>query len=292
MCKDTQFSPFALQIGEKKHFFDRPAVMGIVNVTPDSFYDGSRCQCPQAVVDRVGEMLSQGADIIDLGAHSTRPGAVMLAPQEEADRLVPAVELVRSQFPEAVISVDSFQSLPATLAVEAGADIVNDVSGGLWDPQLLPAVARLGVPYVLSHNVPLAQRDAVPCYGDVAAEVIDFLRQRLALLKELGISQVFVDPEFGFAKSLEHNYALFARLGDLRAAFPNQPLLVGVSRKSMITKLLGITAQEALNGTTALHALALAQGAQMLRVHDVSEAVQAVKIFCAVSSQSNPNNEQ
>lgn len=255
--------------------------MGILNVTSDSFFDGGRYGDEKSVLDRVGQMLSEGADIIDIGAVSTRPGGQLLPPDEEAARLVPVVSCVRNRYPDALISVDTCYSVPASAAVEAGADIVNDISGGQFDEAMFPTIARLQVPYVLTHTrgTPDRMLDNV-LYDSLFQEVCLYFSERLEQLCRLGVSDVVIDPGFGFAKGLDDNYGLFAQMGELRQLFPRNPLLVGVSRKSMIYKLLETDPQGALAGTVALNAQALALGAQILRVHDVRETVQTVKILC------------
>ena len=281
MNKDTTFLPFTIKCRKKMHTFSRPVVMGILNVTSDSFFDGGRYGDEKSVLDRVGQMLSEGADIIDIGAVSTRPGGQLLPPDEEAARLVPVVSCVRNRYPDALISVDTCYSVPASAAVEAGADIVNDISGGQFDEAMFPTIARLQVPYVLTHTrgTPDRMLDNV-LYDSLFQEVCLYFSERLEQLCRLGVSDVVIDPGFGFAKGLDDNYGLFAQMGELRQLFPRNPLLVGVSRKSMIYKLLETDPQGALAGTVALNAQALALGAQILRVHDVRETVQTVKILC------------
>ena len=290
MNKDTEkalFHSFTICCGGRILEFERPAVMGILNVTPDSFYDGGRHQTASEYLDRAGEIVSEGADIIDIGAVSTRPGAKLLAPSDEALILKRVVGDVRREFPQAVISVDTCFSLPARTAVEAGADIVNDISGGEFDVQMFPVVAELGVPYVLMHNKATPDRmQDNPQYDNILEEVTLFLSKRVDTLRRLGVRDIIIDPGFGFAKTLEHNYQLFARLPELKSLFPNEPLLVAVSRKSMIYKLLGTTPDEALTGTVALHAAALLSGAQLLRVHDVREARETISVIEKLSSIS------
>lgn len=280
MGKDTYFSSNAIQYGEKKLFFDRPLVLGILNVTPDSFYDGGRYLTESQILSRTEKMLREGADILDVGVVSSRPGAQLLPPDEEAPKLENVVGLLRKNFPEAWISVDTCFSLPAQSAVEAGADMVNDISGGQFDSQMFPTVARLKVPYVLMHTNATPDRMQVsPSYVDVVSEVGDFFERRLALLKTMGVEQVILDPGFGFGKTLEHNYQLLNVLPSLCQRFPDNPFLVAASRKSMIYRLLDTTPEESLSGTIALSALALDRGARLLRVHDVLPAVQTVKIW-------------
>lgn len=256
----------------------RPQVMGILNVTPDSFYAGSRCAGEEAIRQRVCRIRHEGATMLDVGGYSSRPGADDVSPAEEWRRLNPAIEIAREEWPEAIISVDTFRADVARRAVEAGADIVNDISGGDMDPEMFPAVAELHVPYILMHmqGTPKDMQQA-PRYADVMSEVFRSLGERVEVLHEMGVADVILDPGFGFGKTLEQNYRMMARLGEFRML--GCPLLVGVSRKSMIYRLLGCTPEQALNGTTVLHTVALMNGAGILRAHDVREAVEAVKIY-------------
>lgn len=261
-----------------------PQVMGILNVTPDSFYADSRCAGEEAIRQRVRRIRQEGATMLDLGGYSSRPGADDVSPAEEWQRLKPAIEIAREEWPEAIISVDTFRADVARRAVEAGADIVNDISGGDMDPEMFPAVAELHTPYILMHmqGTPKDMQQA-PCYVDVMSEVFRSLGERVEVLHEMGVADVVLDPGFGFGKTLEQNYRMMARLGEFRLL--GCPLLVGISRKSMIYRLLGCTPEQALNGTTVLHTVALMNGANILRVHDVREAVEAVKIYtqCLIS---------
>ena len=255
-----------------------PQVMGILNVTPDSFYAGSRCPDPDAIRQRVRRIRQEGASMLDLGGYSSRPGADDVSPLEEWHRLHPAIEIAREEWPEAIISVDTFRAEVARKAVEAGVDIVNDIAGGDMDPEMFSAVAELHVPYIQMHmqGTPRDMQRA-PAYSDVVMEVFRSLGERVETLHEMGVADVILDPGFGFGKTLQQNYQLMARLGEFRLL--DCPLLVGVSRKSMIYRLLGCTPEQALNGTTVLHTMALMNGANILRVHDVREAVEAVKIY-------------
>ncbi len=259
--------------------FSQPQVMGILNVTPDSFYAASRVQEETAIRERVAQMLAEGADLIDVGAFSTRPGASEVLEAEEMQRLDSALTAVRRYAPEALVSVDTFRAGVARRCVrDFGVQIINDVSGGVLDDTLFETVAELQVPYVLTHSGGLA--DAPTTTTDTFIEdLCRFFAERLQRLYELGVADVILDPGFGFGKTLEQNYQLMHRLSDIVGLFPDNPLLVGVSRKSMIYKLLDISPEEALNGTTVLHALALQAGARILRVHDVRAAVEAVKIM-------------
>lgn len=255
----------------------RPWVMGILNVTPDSFYADSRTPMaePERIAQRVRQMLAEGADVIDVGAYSSRPGADDISPMEEMRRLEVALTAVREVFPEVYVSVDTFRSEVAHQCVEHfGVDMINDISGGVLDRAMPKVVARLGVPYIIMHmkgNPETMQ--ASPEYQDVLAEVLEFLARQQQRFFDAGGKDVIIDPGFGFGKTLLHNYRLMDRLQDFHEL--HAPLLVGVSRKSMIYKLLETTPQEALNGTTVLHTIAMMKGAHILRVHDVQAAVEA-----------------
>lgn len=258
---------------------DVPKVMGILNATPDSFFAGSRKQTETEIALRVQQILEEGGDIIDVGAYSTRPGATEVTAEEEWERLVMALNIVRRETDTALLSIDTFRADIAKRCVEEfGVSIINDISGGDADAQMFNTVAQLRVPYVLMHcqGTPQTMQQA-PHYNNVTAEVITDLSRKVRQLRERGVTDIIIDPGFGFGKTLEHNYTLLRQLEDFRIF--NLPLLVGISRKSMITRLLGITADESLNGTTALHAFSLMKGANILRVHDVKEAVQVVKLY-------------
>ena len=255
----------------------RPWVMGILNVTPDSFYADSRTPMaePERIAQRVRQMLAEGADVIDVGAYSSRPGADNISPMEEMRRLEVALTAVREVFPEVYVSVDTFRSEVAHQCVEHfGVDMINDISGGVLDRAMPKVVARLGVPYIIMHmkGNPETMQMA-PEYQDVVAEVLEFLARQQQRFFDAGGKDVIIDPGFGFGKTLQHNYRLMDRLQDFHEL--HAPLLVGVSRKSMIYKLLETTPQEALNGTTVLHTIAMMKGAHIFRVHDVQAAVEA-----------------
>lgn len=277
--KTPRTLPFSIVSRGRLHVFRRPAVAGILNVTPDSFYDGGRYSTADAIVQRAQEIVAQGADMIDIGAASSRPGAVLPPPEEEAARLAEAVRLVRGALPEALISVDTCYAQPARKAVEAGADMVNDIGGGEVDPQMFATVAELQVPYILMHggkeHLAGAKRMAD---GDPVDEVVRFFSSRLDALYRMGVKDVWLDPGFGFAKDTEQNFALLDRLDELTELF-REPLYIGLSRKRMIYNTLGTTANEAFNGTVALDALALDRGAAALRVHDVRPAVETVSLL-------------
>lgn len=255
----------------------RPWVMGILNVTPDSFYADSRTPMaePDRIAQRVRQMLAEGADIIDVGAYSSRSGADDISPLEEMRRLEVALTTVREVAPEVYVSVDTFRSEVARQCVEHfGVDLINDISGGVLDRTMPKVVARLGVPYIIMHmkGNPETMQMA-PEYQDVVAEVLEFLARQQQRFFDAGGKDVIIDPGFGFGKTLQHNYRLMDRLQDFHEL--HAPLLVGVSRKSMIYKLLETTPQDALNGTTVLHTIAMMKGAHILRVHDVQAAIEA-----------------
>lgn len=272
------FKRFSLNAGGRLIEFDRPAVMGILNVTPDSFYAASRSASDQEIERRVAEMLDDGVDIIDIGGYSSRPGADDVEPGEESRRILKGIEAVRRQSCDVLISIDTFRSDVASAGIEAGADIVNDISGGDLDERMFDTVASMGVPYILMHmrGTPSTMAGLTQ-YGDVTADVISELSSKVARLSLLGVSDVIIDPGFGFSKSLDQNYEMLRELPAFGCF--DRPLLVGVSRKSMIYKLLGGSAAEALNGTTAVNMLSLVGGASILRVHDVKAAAETVKIY-------------
>ena len=263
---------------------DEPQVMGILNVTPDSFFATSRCRSEEEIRQRVCMMRREGATMVDIGAYSSRPGAEEVSVEEELRRLLPAVGIVREEWPDAIISVDTFRAEVARQAVEAGADIINDISGGEMDKDMFRTVAELHVPYILMHMQGTPQdMQKAPHYDNLMCEVFRSLGERVEELHEMGVADVIVDPGFGFGKTIAHNYEMMARLGEFRLL--GCPILVGISRKSMIYRLLDATPEESLNGTTALNTIALMNGASILRVHDVKEAVEAVKIYrqCLIS---------
>jgi dihydropteroate synthase len=279
MAKDTFFHKKAtLNAGGKLIDLSRPKVMGIINLTPDSFFAGSRKPLIAEAVQQAEKMLNEGATFLDLGAYSSRPGADDISVQEETDRLLPAVEAIAAQFPYAVLSVDTFRSSVAKAAIKAGAHIVNDISGGQLDADMFTTVAQLQVPYILMHMKGNPKTmNALASYEDVFGEVYDYFAERYHQLKQLGVKDVIIDPGFGFAKKPEHGYALMNRLQEFNQL--QLPLLAGVSRKKMIYSLLGGTAADALNGTTVLNTIALTKGANILRVHDVKEAMEAARIW-------------
>lgn len=259
-----------------------PQIMGILNVTPDSFYSDSRTPDEAHITDRVRQMMDEGADMIDIGGYSSRPGADDVTPEEEMDRLRRGLRIVRKLYPEVPVSVDTFRADVARMCIEEeGADIINDISGGMMDRQMFRTVARLGVPYILMHmqGTPDTMQVA-PHYDNLRREVMLYFAERIDRLCQMGAKDIIVDPGFGFGKTLEHNYELMNHLEDF-AVF-NLPLLVGISRKSMIYKLTGGTPQTSLNGTTVLNTISLVKGAHILRVHDVKAAAEAKQIYMAV----------
>lgn len=255
--------------------------MAIINLTPDSFYANSRCADLDTAMKRVDTVLSQGADMLDLGAYSTRPGAAEVSETEEWERLQPVLKAIRKKYPEVVISIDTFRSKVAEWSVDEGADIINDVSGGLLDNNMFKTVGKLQVPYILMHmrGTP-ATMQQFTSYNNLTADIITELSKAMQQLTTEGVHDVIIDPGFGFSKTLDQNYELFAHLTDFKIF--EKPVLVGISRKSMIYKKFNITPEESLAGTTILNSFALEKGAAILRVHDVEEAVQAVEIYKSI----------
>ena len=261
---------------------DKPLVMGIINATPDSFFGGSRFIEVDEIVTKVEKMLNDGADIIDIGGQSTRPGSELISPDEEIKRVVPAIEAIIQKFPDTFISIDTFYSKVAIAAVNGGATIINDISAGNMDKKMIETVAQLRVPYILMHmkgTPQTMQQNAV--YENVNREVLDFFIAKTNELKNAGILDLMIDPGFGFGKTIEHNFELLKNLSVF--SMLDKPILVGISRKSTIYKTLGVTAGEALNGTSVLNTIALMNGASVLRVHDVKEAKEAVTLFLATN---------
>lgn len=267
-----------LNAGGKLIDLSIPGVMGILNITPDSFYDGGRHETVETALRQAGKLLADGADIIDIGAYSSRPGATAIGPMEELDRLLPVVEAIVTRFPEAVLSIDTFRAEVARAAIGAGAHIINDISGGTLDDAMFATVAGLQVPYILMHmrGDPKTMQQ-LTAYSDLVQEISLFFGKQVARLREMGVIDIILDPGFGFAKTIEQNYELLRRLDELHVH--DLPLLGGVSRKSMIYKKLGVTAAEALNGTTVLNTVLLTKGVQLLRVHDVKAAREAIMLL-------------
>ncbi|WP_116787187.1 dihydropteroate synthase [Flavobacterium psychrotrophum] len=255
-----------------------PKVMGILNCTPDSFFDGGKYKDENTLLAQAEKMLTDGATFIDIGAYSSKPNAAFVTEQEEIERIVPVVELVLQQFPGTLISIDTFRAKVAKAAIKAGAAIINDIAAGLLDDTMLETVGKYKVPYIMMHMrgnpqtmVTLTQ------YDDIMHEMLFYFSERIAAARKQGIEDIIIDPGFGFAKTLEQNYEVMSKL-ELFSQITGLPLLSGISRKSMIYKLLGTTPQEALNGTTVLNTVSLLKGAKILRVHDVKEAIEAVRI--------------
>lgn len=282
------FTPFSLNLHGQLHEYHRPQVMGIVNVTPDSFYEGSHNTCYDDIVRRVSEMIAQGVDMIDVGAYSSRPGADDVPQQEEMRRLRMAMKALRDVAPAIPVSVDTFRASVARAAVEEmGADIINDISGGELDPDMFATVADLKVPYIMMHmrGTPSSMTSLTE-YGEqgVTATVINELWDRVYRISHMGVADIIIDPGFGFAKTVEQNYQLLDSLQALTEAF-GRPILAGMSRKSMIYRPLGITPSDSLAGTITLHTVAMLKGASVVRVHDVAEAVQSRDVLQLLSAR-------
>ena len=254
-----------------------PKVMGILNITPDSFYDGGKYKDENAILRQVDKMLEEGATFIDVGAYSSRPGAAHISEEEELKRILPVVDLLVKNFPDIILSIDTFRSAVARATIGSGAALINDISGGNMDDQMFATVADLQVPYVLMHMLGTPQNmQKNPVYEDVTKEIISFFAAQIFKLHQLKLNDVIIDVGFGFGKTLEHNFEILKNLSLFKSL--DAPILAGVSRKSMLYKTLDISAKEALNATTSANTIALLNGANILRVHDVKEAVEAVKI--------------
>jgi dihydropteroate synthase len=268
----------SLNIGGRIMDLSTPGVMGILNLTPDSFYDGGKHNQIEAALKQAEQMFAEGADLIDIGSYSSRPGATDISATEEKERLLPVIERLLQRFPEAIISVDTFRSDVAKAALDKGAHIINDISAGTLDSKMLSTIAEYNIPYIMMHmkgSPQTMQKEA--SYSDVFNEVMDYFIEKIAIAREAGIKDLIIDPGFGFAKKNIHNYILLNRLDEFQTL--GLPVLTGASRKSMIWKTLGITAGEALNGTTVINTVALMKGANILRVHDVKPAVEAIKLI-------------
>ncbi len=253
----------------------KPKVMGILNVTPDSFYDGGKYKDPSGILRQTDKMITEGATFIDVGAYSSRPGAHDIPEEEELSRIVPIIDLLMATFPEILLSIDTFRSKVAQECLSHGAAIINDISAGSLDPEMMKTVAKASVPYIMMHmkGTPQTMKD-LNTYDDLMVDLCYYFSEKIAQARALGIHDLIIDPGFGFAKNISQNFELLQKL-DLLLTF-NVPVLAGISRKSMIYKVLGVSASEALNGSTALHMVALQKGASILRVHDVKEAVECV----------------
>ena len=278
-----QVSKKTLNIGGKLLDLSKPVVMGILNATPDSFYAGSRMGSQDELLEKAGLMLEEGALMLDIGGYSTRPGAAAIGEQEETERMEWAVGPLVKNFPDAIISVDTFRSQVAKRAIAIGAHIINDVSGGTLDPEMFDIVGSLRVPYVLMHMRGTPQTmSQMTNYQQLVPEILKDLKEKLNLLRAKGVTDIIIDPGFGFAKNTEQNFELLHHLAEFQLL--GCPVLAGLSRKATIYKTLGTTAAEALNGTSVLNTLAVSQGASILRVHDVKAAVEVVKLWMATSS--------
>ena len=271
-------TPLYINVNGRLMDLSEPQVMGILNVTPDSFYAGSRGVTEQSIVDRLHQCMNEGASIVDIGAYSSRPGAQEVSVAEEMERLRTGLELVRKHRPDAIVSVDTFRADVAKMCVEEyGVALINDISAGQMDNQMFTTIARLGVPYIIMHMKGTPQdMQIAPKYDHFLKEIFYYFSEKVQKLRDLGVKDIIIDPGFGFGKTLEHNYELMNHLEEF--VLFELPILVGISRKSMIYKLLDITPEGALTGTTALNTIALQKGAHILRVHDVREAVETVKI--------------
>ncbi len=258
--------------------FSSPLVMGILNITPDSFFDGGRYNMEEEWFNRAAQMIEDGVDIIDIGGVSTRPGSVAVSKEEELQRVLAPLRMMKKEFPKIPVSIDTWRSEVAVACVDNGADIINDISGGTIDKEMFAAVAGLGVPYIMMHikGTPETMQQT-PIESKIVESVKAFFENRVEQLEKLGVTEVILDPGFGFGKSLECNYLLLKHMEDIRVN--GLPVMVGISRKSMINKVLYTQPHEALNGTTALHMLALQNGANILRVHDVKEAMETIRLF-------------
>ncbi|TLU95066.1 dihydropteroate synthase [Dyadobacter sediminis] len=281
-----QVSKKTLNIRGRLMELSTPVVMGILNITPDSFYAGSRISSVDELVDKAGQMQKEGAGIIDVGGYSTRPGAKEIDPEEEADRVESAIEPLTKYFPELILSVDTFRSSVAGRAVQKGAHMINDVSGGILDDSMFDVAAALKVPYILMHMRGTPQTmNQLTNYNQLIPDILKDLKEKADVLRQKGVADIIIDPGFGFAKTIAQNFELMKNLRAFHLL--DYPLLVGISRKTTIYKTLNITAEEALNGTTVLNTLALQQGASIIRVHDVKQAAEVVKLWIAAGNSMN-----
>ncbi len=258
---------------------EKPIVMGILNVTPDSFYDGGKHSDIEKIKQQISKILSEGAKIIDIGAYSSRPGAKHISEKEELSRLIPVLELINKDYPDTIISIDTFRANIAEISIrDYNVSIINDIASGDMDDAMFGVIAKYNVPYIIMHmqgNPQNMQQN--PGYDNVVNEIIDYFVKKISELKLLGVHDIIIDPGFGFGKNLEHNYEILNKLEDFKVL--ELPLLAGLSRKSMIYKFLDCTPKDALNGTSVLNTLAISKGASILRVHDVKEAVEAIKLY-------------
>ena len=281
---------FAIKSRNRTHIFDRPAIMGILNVTPDSFSDGGRYNQMDKAIQHCEQMLSDGADFIDIGGCSTRPNNAIASEQEELERVIYILKAIRKAFPETLISIDTFRKNVAETCINEGADLINDISGGLFDAEMLSYIGQNHIPYVMMHCVGTPETmHQYALDGDIHQTVMDFFAQQCKTLEAYGEQQIILDPGIGFGKSLEANYKLLSDMNRYR--YNNLPILIGISRKSLIFKVLGTTPQAAENGTTVLNTIALLNGADILRVHDVKNAKEAIKLvrtFCNFAANFKP----
>jgi dihydropteroate synthase len=277
--KDTPFlKKSTLNCKGKLLDISSPLVMGILNITPDSFFDGNKYTVEAKIKARITTMKAEGVDIVDIGGVSTRPKSVLVSEKEELKRVVPVIEMIQNKFPELIVSIDTFRANVASASIAAGAHIVNDISAGNFDSKMLATVAKLNVPYIMMHQKgTFKTMHAAHSYQNLLKEMIQYFGTKIKLLREHGLSDVIIDPGFGFSKNLEQNYSILKNLSLLTQL--EVPLLVGISRKSMVNKILKTKPEEALNGTSVLNTLALQNGASILRVHDVKQAKQAIQLF-------------
>lgn len=259
-----------------------PKVMGVMNVTPDSFFDGGKYKNEYEIVTRAGKILTEGATFLDIGAYSSRPGADFVSEQEEIDRIVPAIEIILKHFPDALLSIDTFRAEVAKASIESGAAIINDIAAGGLDDKMFDVIAKYNVPYIMMHMRGNPQTmQTMTDYEDIIKEMLFYFSEKVAKARSLGINDLILDPGFGFAKTTAQNYEVLQKMELFNVL--ELPVLAGISRKSMIYKTLNITAQEALNGTTVINTIALTKGAKILRVHDVKEAMECVTLFNKMS---------
>jgi dihydropteroate synthase len=279
--------PKYINVGGELIDLDIPKIMGVLNITPDSFYSGSRYITDNEIVSAAAKMLEEGADFLDVGGYSSRPGAEDISSEEERKRVLKAIKLISGEFPKAIISVDTFRADIAQAAIlECGARIVNDISAGESDKAMLPLIEKLNIPYIMMHmrGTPGTMQND-PVYDDVVADILKWFSEKIVRLNEAGVKDIIIDPGFGFGKTIKHNFELLRRLDNFSIA--GLPVLVGVSRKSMIWRTLEITPDESLNGTSVLNTVALMNGADILRVHDVKEAVETVRLFEKIRNNEN-----
>jgi dihydropteroate synthase len=271
---------FTLNCKGKLLTIEQPLVMGIINATPDSFYKGDLPAGLEEIVVQVGKMTSEGASIIDIGGQSTRPGSERISASEEIQRVIPVIDSILTTYPQTIISIDTYHSEVALAAIKAGASIVNDISAGSLDPEMIHCVSSLKVPYICMHMKGSPEHmQKNPTYDDLIKEVLDFFIDKIEQCKKAGIKDIIIDPGFGFGKTIQQNFILLKQLSVFKIL--DKPILAGLSRKSMVYKTLNVDVTTALNGSTVLHTIALQQGASILRVHDVKEAMQAVTLFTA-----------